>query len=517
MDEPIRAGRVGAAVRRSGSGAVIVGALAFLLAAAAAGADAPSSTTPGLVLGSERVLPPLETEGPWGSTIGLEFFDRLRGEFVDWFATPPQQSNSTYRYNFIGNKFQLGLRVRRAPYELFVQFQDSTLSNLPRNGVGVGSIYYANTQRPLQNGAILRNAWASSRSLFGVSGLFSKAGRQLYSNAMEAPARDPALAWLQYNRLSQRLIGPFDYTHIGRSFDGGQVGYDAAHWNATAFGFKPTYGGYEVDANRELDINLAGGALSLKDLAGLGTTVGQLAYYYYDDFRDVVYVDNRPLPVRQAEKGQAAHIHTVGANLVHVVVLGPGLVDGLAYGYGQFGDWQSQTQRAWAYGVETGYRLTDVWAKPWLRVGINSASGDTNPNDGTHGTFFQMLPTAWLYAQFPFYNMMNDQDVLAQCILDPHPRLSFRLDFHWLRVNSSKDFVYFGGGATKNDFFGYGTTPTNGHNELAYLTHFMLTARATQNLTFNFFYAHAWGQGIINSAFVGRGGNYGFIETALSF
>jgi hypothetical protein len=498
-------------------GVLLVGATACLLVAATAVAQGPTAPTPGLRLGSERVLPPLVTEGPWGSTIGLEFFNRLRGEFVDWFATPPNQSNSTFRYDFIGNKFQLGLRVRRAPYELFVQFQDSTISNLPRNGVGVGSIYYANTMRPLQNGAILRNAWASSRELFGVSGLVVKAGRQLYSNAVEATAKDPNLAWLQYNRLSQRLIGPFDYTHIGRSFDGGQLGYDAAQWNATAFGFKPTYGGYEVDANRELDINLAGGALSLKELAGFGTTVGQLAYYYYDDFRDVVFLDNRPLAVRQAEQGRPANIHTLGAYLVHTLALGPGAIDALAYGYGQFGDWQSQTQSAWAYGVETGYRLTDVWARPWLRVGINSASGDTNPNDDTHGTFFQLLPTAWLYAQFPFYNMMNNQDVLAQCIVDPHPRVSLRVDFHWLRVNTSNDFVYFGGGATKNDFFGYGGTPTGGRNELAYLTHFMLTTRATQNLVFNFFYAHAWGQGIINSAFVGRGGNYGFIETVLSF
>src|SRR5207245_11417100 len=118
---------------------------------------------------------------------------------------------------------------------------------------------------------------------------------------------------------------------------------------------------------------------------------------------------------------------------------------GRPYGYGRFGTCHSLNEGAGASAVEPGYRLTDVAAKPWLRVGINSASGDTNPNDGTHGTFFQMLPTAQLYANFPFYNMMNDQDVLAQLILQPDPRLSFRLDGHWLRVNSSKDFVYSGG------------------------------------------------------------------------
>src|SRR2546430_2616179 len=209
----------------------------------------PAADNRGLVPRGGQVVPPLETNGPFGSTIGIELYDRLRGEFVDYFATPPNASNSTFRYNFLGNKFQLGVRVTREPYEFFVQFQQATIANLPRHGVGFGATYFANTADTQQNGSVLRNGWGSTRSLFGVPGLFIKAGRQLYSNAMEAPPNDPSLYWLQANRLSQRLIGPFDWTHTGRSQDGGQVGYDAEGWNATVFGFRPTQGGYEVDAN----------------------------------------------------------------------------------------------------------------------------------------------------------------------------------------------------------------------------------------------------------------------------
>jgi Alginate export len=505
---------------RGRSGRLIGGAvLAAVLAAAAAlsAATTVAADERGLELPGGRVVPPMVTDGPFGSTIGIELYDRVRGEFVDWFATPPNQSNSNFRYNLVGNKFQLGVRVKRDPYEFFVQFQDSTVGNVPEGAVGFGSTYFANTMKTLQNGTILRNAWASTRTLFGVPGLFIKGGRQLYSNAMEAPPKDPNLSWLQANRLSQRLIGPFDWTHTGRSQDGGQVGYDADAWNATVFGFRPTFGGYNVDANPELEVNLIGAVLSKKEFEWLGTTVGQLSYYYHNDYRDIVYVDNRPAAALAADKGRSARIHTVGANLVHVLPLGPGMMDGLAFGFGQFGDWQSLTQRAWAYGVEAGYQLTDVWAKPWLRGGINSGSGDTDPNDDTHETFFQMLPTAQLYAQFPFYNMMNNQDVLAQCILQPDPRLSFRLDFHWLRVNSSRDSVYSGGGATSNTFFGYTAIPANGRNELAYLTHFTLGVQATQNLLFNFFYAHAWGQGIIKANFVGNDANYGYVEMVFTY
>jgi hypothetical protein len=467
-------------------------------------------------------IPPLATEGPLDSTIRLEVFDRLRGEFVDWFQPPAGAPAPTYRYNFLGNKFQLGLRVTREPYEIFAQFQDSTLANLPDDGVGVGSTYFANTRRTTQNGTILRNGWASTSRLFGVQGLFVKGGRQLYLDGTEAKAQSPTLKWLQQWRISQRLLGPFDYTHVGRSFDGGVVAYGGAAANATAFFFLPTFGGYDINANPQLNINTAGVSLNLNEVPEapsllLENSIARLFWLFYDDNRDIVFLDNRPLPVRQADRGLPATIHTVGASFAHVEELGAGHADGMAYGFGQMGEWQSQQHSAWAYGVELGYRLDEVWAAPWTRIGINSGSGDQNPNDDKHQTFFQMLPTAWLYAQFPFFNMMNNQDVFAQWILDPDPMLTFRFDFHWLRVNSGADFAYFGGGATKNDFFGYGGQVANGRNELAYLLSFYATVRPLASLSFNAFYGHAFGQGVISQTYAGNDGNYGFLETVLAF
>jgi len=462
-------------------------------------------------------IAPLTVNGPWDSTIRLEVYERLRGEFVDWFATPNPGPTSRFRYNFIGNKLQLGIRFKRDPWEAFAQFQDTSLGDVPSNAVGVGSTYFANTHSATQNGAFLRQGWIASKRLF-ADGLFLKGGRQLYSDALEAPVKNKDLRWIQVNRFSQRLIGPFDYTHVGRSFDGGQIGYDSAKINVTGFGFVPTYGGYEVDANRELDIDLAGVALSLPDSPELGETFGRLFWLYYDDFRDVLSVDNRPLPARQATQGKSIAIHTLGANVAHLFEdVGPGFVDGVAYGYGQFGDYQTLDHTAWAYGFEAGYRWKEGPARPWLRIGIDSASGDPDPNDDEHQTFFQMLPTAWLYAQFPFYNMMNNQDVFMQAILEPHRQVSLRLDFHWLRVNSSRDLAYFGGGATKNDFFGFGGVPANGRYELAYLLHGMLTVQPTAFFTVNAFYGHAFGQGVINANFTGRQGNYGFLEGIVAF
>jgi hypothetical protein len=44
-----------------------------------------------------------------------------------------------------------------------------------------------------------------------------------------------------------------------------------------------------------------------------------------------------------------------------------------------------------------------------------------NPNDKTHGSFFQILPTPRPYARFPFYNMMNNEDFYGTVVLRlPH-------------------------------------------------------------------------------------------------
>ena len=40
---------------------------------------------------------------------------------------------------------------------------------------------------------------------------------------------------------------------------------------------------------------------------------------------------------------------------------------------------------------------------------------------------------------------------------------------------------------------------------------------ATPNVLFNLFYAHAWGQGIIHSNFVGNDANYGYAETVVTY
>jgi len=214
----------------------------------------------------------LETEGPFGSKVRLEVSDRIRYERFAWFETDPASATRDYDYGFFANRLQMGLRVTRDPVEFFVQYQHSLITSLPDHGPGPGGAYYTNTPDKNQEKGILRNIWLRWKNPFGAQGLSLTAGRQIFRDGLEAPATDPTLLWLQKSRLSERLIGPFDYTHVGRSFDGGQLAFDNTAMNVTGFAFTPTWGGYEINANRELEIGVAGVSASLKALEALPGT-----------------------------------------------------------------------------------------------------------------------------------------------------------------------------------------------------------------------------------------------------
>ena len=200
-----------------------------------------------------------------------------------------------------------------------------------------------------------------------------------------------------------------------------------------------------------------------------------------------------------------------------MTALGPGKADVLGWAAGQLGAWQALDQRAWAYALEAGYQLTGLWARPWTRLGFFRGSGDPDPKDDVHETFFQILPTSRQYAQFPFYNMMNNQDTFAQLLLQPHRSLGVRTEFHWLRLVEGKDFLYSSGGATKDDFFGFGGVPANGEHQIGYLADIAFTWKPTDLLTFYAYYGHAFGGDVVRQSFAGREANYAYVESTVAF
>ncbi len=464
----------------------------------------------------------------WRERVTLMFSDRMRGEFVDWFEPlAGKAAPGAQRYDFFANQLRLGAKVN-LPHVLFVaEMQDTRLVNLPGDAtppavaqggaLGPGAVYFLNTRSRDQGEPFLKQGNFTLQEIPGMPGVSFTGGRFEYADGGESIPTEPGLAWLKRERISQRLVGPFGYTHVTRSLDGARLVYDTAQINVTGFGSRPTQGGFEVSANPELDIWLAGLALTLKQIEGMAPLDARGFYLYYRDNRDdAPKVDNRPAPARSADRRDIA-VHTWGGHAIARVDAGPGKADGLLWAAVQAGDWGKLDHVAWAYAIEAGYQLPDLPAAPWLRLGYWRSSGDDNPGDTTHETFFQILPTARAYAQFPFFNLMNNEDLFAQCIAKPHERVTLRADYHWLRLTEPADLWYSGGGATNDTVFGFAGLPSSGRRELAHLVDVGLTVSLLQHLSAYAYYGRAFGQGVVQGLFGGSDANYGYLETTLRF
>jgi hypothetical protein len=457
--------------------------------------------------------------GEWRDRIAFILSWRLRGEAVDYFRPPAgAMPEDAHRYAFLGSQLRAGVRVTLPHFQLVLEAQDTRLFDVPDDAslpapfgnLGPGATYFANTPETNQGAVFFKQGLLTFRR----SGFAASAGRFEHSDGLETVPAEPSLAWLKRSRLAERLVGPFGYTHVTRSFDGLRLAYDRARWNLTALATRPTHGGYEVEANPEFsDVDLAGVALTAKPFLERFPIDLRAFYLYYEDGRpQPVKVDNRPLAVRQLDK-EAIRVHSIGGHAATVVRAGPGAIDALAWGLGQTGTWGRLDHSAWAFAFEAGYQLAGVGGAPWVRFGWNRSSGDDDPTDGTHRTFVQIIPTPRPYAQFPFYNLMNGDDRFIQLLLfRATDRVSLRADFHWLRLTEAADLWYAGGGATNERIFGFSGVPARGGRDLARVLDLGLTARLHAKITAYAYFGRAFGGDVVARTFAGENASFGYLE-----
>jgi hypothetical protein len=475
------------------------------------------------ILAAAGTTPAYATELEIPEWLAFVASERARGEFVDWFRPPPgDAAPGAEQYNFFGNQLRLGIRATFPHVQLGIDVQDTRLANLPDDAslpapfgsLGPGASYFANTAKTSQGETFLKRGFLTLRR----AGASATLGRFEIREGLETLPADPTLLVLKRERIAERLVGPFGFSHVTRSFDGVQASFDRPLWNVTAFGSVPTQGGFEVSANTEIDqITVAGFAVTGKRIPGAPPIDLRAFYLYYDDTRsDVVKVDNRPLDVRQADQGLLG-IHTTGAHALTAFEAGPGAVDLLGWGALQHGRWGNLDQWSWAWALEAGYQLYKLPTRPWLRVGWDRSSGDDDPFDDEHGTFFQLIPTARIYAQLPFYNLMNSSDVFTQLILQVMEPVALKLGYHWLEVTEGNDLWYQGSGATKRTIFGYSGSPANGHRPLAHMVDVSLSVELFDHMVAQAYYGHAFGQSVVEQTFAGTDASYGFLEVLVFY
>ena len=87
-------------------------------------------------------------------------------------------------------------------------------------------------------------------------------GRFEFADGTEITPTDAALATIKRDHIAHRLIGPFTFTHVGRSFDGAQYVRNTKAANFTFVAARPTEGVFQLRSLKELDVDFYYGALT---------------------------------------------------------------------------------------------------------------------------------------------------------------------------------------------------------------------------------------------------------------
>jgi hypothetical protein len=446
---------------------------------------------------------------------------RTRVESWEWF-----KGNADNSYTYSGNMFRLGIGQQREKMEWLLEFELPLLAGLPDHAVaagaqgqlGLGATYFVANDKSTTAALLFAKQGFIRFKRVGAPGSTLKVGRFEFIDGNEVTPKNATLAAIKRDRVWQRLIGPFTFTHVWRSFDGLQYVYDQAKSNFTLLAVSPTRGVFQVDGWGQLNISVIYGAFTRQISMGANTSELRLFAMQYGDWRDVLKTDNRALGPRRADH-QNIQMATLGGHYVHALQTSAGTADVLFWGAWQAGKWGALDHRAAAIVAEAGFQPAHMKRlRPWIRGGYNYGSGDKNPNDSRHGTFFQVLPTARPYARFPFFNMMNNEDAFGELILRPHAKITIRSDVHSLRLASRNDLWYSGGGAFQPWTFGFTGRPTSGARGLATLYDSSIDYQLNPHVALVGYFGYAIGKSAIAAVYPkGKDGRLGYLELGYRF
>ena len=441
---------------------------------------------------------------------------RVRSETINWFGNAPGGD-----YSFLGAIARLGLEQQRPRFGWRIEFAAPVLLGLPADAIapapggllGQGANYFkANDNSTSPASVFLKQAYLRVRT--GDQRWLARFGRFEFMDGAETTPKNPSLAAVKRTRIAQRLIGPFGFTHVGRSVDGAEVQFNRNQTNVTLMAGLPTAGVFTTDGWGHVgEVSLGYGALTTPGPWGADRGELRLFGIYYRDGRTIVKADNRPLGARQADQ-QSIVVGTMGAHYLQVLPTGGGPIDLLGWGAYQFGTWGRLDHRALAGTVELGWQPKLVpRVRPWVRIGYFRSTGDSDGADGTHETFFQVLPTPRPYARFPFFNLMNLEDLSASLTVRPGSRATVRTDVRRLRLSNGADGWYVGGGAFAKDDFGFAIRPSNRFQNLATLVDLSLDVRVTSRWMIGAYGAHAKAGGVVEAIYPAKPGSwYGYLE-----
>jgi hypothetical protein len=439
--------------------------------------------------------------------LDLKLTSRYRAELWSGF--------NGFNDNFHALRTRIGAKYSyQDAVTLFAEFQDARIYDLGTNTSGAGVPYKtfggggdpskASTQD-------MRQYWLELKPIKGLS---LSGGRRDIKLGTQAMYKEAAWKYVKVKRASQRLVGTVGWTNVERSNDAFVGAYDSGDYHFYGFAGKPTTGVFDHAIGYETQKDIVYGGISVTAKRGTWFENTEIRPFFLG------YKDDRP--VAQGGLALPVEVYTLGASAIGIYPTDCGNFDVLLWGAGQAGDYNGADHLAYALIGEFGYQMTDVWSAPWIRLGVNFASGDGTAG-GNHNTFFNLLPTNHLYYgfadQLAFQNLV---DIVAQLMFKPHPRVGVNVMFHQFYLAKSQDAQYFGTGAFNKTIFGYGAIASGGDKNFGQELDLGINIKVHDHVSVGGGYTHMWGRDVIRNQ-VGAGArgrtnlDFGYLQIVVSY
>jgi hypothetical protein len=419
-------------------------------------------------------------------------------------------------YTFAGDRAQLGVRVEGRRFDIAAAFNYVRLENLPTNAIGPGALgsggfYYASSGFPYSYQLYLSELNLVVKS--DRRDVQARFGRMRFASGAEFTSTNADLETLKRERLHSRMVGEFEWSLYQRRFDGLRIDWDRSRWHVSSSVLLPTQGGYEESAILSMPkIQLASSSFTKKASAA----ESQLFAHLYRDRRQVsVRPDNTGLGTSAADVTVAA----AGGSHAGLVKTTAGEVDIVGWFASEFGGWYGQRHLAVSAVGEIGHRWPRAPMRPWVRGGYLFASGDSDPSDRRHTTFFQMLPSSRKYALSSVYTQMNLRDIFAQSFLELGRGVKARAEVHRLDLAQAADRWYYGSGATASTgpIFGFSSRRSTGETSLGTIVEGTVDVPLMRYWSLNAYIGSMWGGRVVRGLFENRRLTSWYLENSLAW
>jgi hypothetical protein len=436
--------------------------------------------------------------------------------FFQPYPTPEAETAVDPDYTYVGDRARLGVRVEGRRFDVAGAFNYVRLENLPGDAIGPGALgsgafYFAASGVPYSYQIYLSELTLTARSR--DSGLSARIGRMRFASGAESTSANATLETVKRERLHSRLVGEFESSLYQRRFDGFRVDWDRPGSHVSASLLLPTQGGYEESTNLTMTkLQLASASYTRKS----GSAESQVFAHVYRDRRDV---DARPDNTGITALAADVSIAAMGGSHAAVFGTGSSELDVVGWFAGELGDWYGQPHRAWSAAAEAGHRSTRARMRPWLRGGYLFASGDGDPADGRHTTFFQMLPSSRNYALSSVYTQMNLRDAYVQMFLEPGRGVRARVEAHHVDLDRGDDRWYYGSGATAGNgrFFGFSGRSSSGETSLGTVLEGTIDVPIRRYWSINAYVGAMWGGRVVRGLFIDDRLSTWYLENVLAW